>query len=461
MPTINSPATIIALLKRAKTAYQKVKPDPKTKPELRLNDIVKDLQRLQDIVRKKANKGSDKLVKPFNARKRIVLKKLTEHRKSINTTAEKKVDGNTAQLPAFIKALLKITTAVLRLNFATATPDEEKISLEGLEEGNLVELDKLDQLSNEELNNLEREDSDDLPEQVPITTESLTNSLKSIQQTNAQEFLRLSQKLNNAAKLKQQGIQPGMLDKVLRSIREEIDNAAKSTPRVEVNQKQDENGKQDKEEILRPRSTRLPPPKVQPTTSSTPPLQPITTEFLANALKNIEKTNASEFSRLSQKLKNAEKLPEQGVQPGMLDKVLRAIKGEIDNAAKGRLPKAPGESVDRPSQQAVEKNQDFIERKFDRVPQTAKLQGDIQQVDVRINFLEQLVNQVPQQVQENGSDEEQQVLESGGPDAHQTASPQKIPGGLRQKQPVHQAAGLRFQKARRASRHRRARRLSQ
>ena len=231
MPTINSPATIIALLKRAKTAYQKVKPDPKTKPELRYNDIVKDLQRLQDIVRKKANKGSDKLVKPFNARKRIVLKKLTEHRKSINTTAEKKVDGNTAQLPAFIKALLKITTAVLRLNFATATPDEEKISLEGLEEGNLVELDKLDQLSNEELNNLEREDSDDLPEQVPITTESLTNSLKSIQQTNAQEFLRLSQKLNNAAKLKQQGIQPGMLDKVLHSIREEIDNAAKSTPR--------------------------------------------------------------------------------------------------------------------------------------------------------------------------------------------------------------------------------------
>ena len=157
MATINSPSTIIALLKRAKAAYQPAKPEPKSKPELRHSDITKDLQRLQEIVHKKAGPDGAKLAGPFNARKKVLLKKLTEHRKKINSSAEKNEDANKAHLPAFTKALLKITTAVLRLDFASATGDEESANLDGLEEGDLAELDKLDQLSDEDVAALERE----------------------------------------------------------------------------------------------------------------------------------------------------------------------------------------------------------------------------------------------------------------------------------------------------------------
>jgi len=47
---------------------------------------------------KSSGPGGGKLVKPFNARKKILLKKLTEHRKKLNTTAEKNADPNKGQL---------------------------------------------------------------------------------------------------------------------------------------------------------------------------------------------------------------------------------------------------------------------------------------------------------------------------------------------------------------------------
>jgi hypothetical protein len=164
MAAIQSPATILALLKKARAAYQKAKPDLKSKPEQRHKEITKDLQRLRVMVRKKGTPEGARLVRPFKARKKILLKKLTEHRKKLNSAAEKNTDGNKAQLPAFAKALLRITTAVLRLDFALATADEEPANLEALEEGDPAELDRLDQLSDEEMAALEQEDDAALPE---------------------------------------------------------------------------------------------------------------------------------------------------------------------------------------------------------------------------------------------------------------------------------------------------------
>jgi hypothetical protein len=165
MPGIQNPATILNLLKRAKTVYQKEDPDPKDKPELRHKEIVKDLQRLRQLARLKGGPDSAKLAKPFAARKRILLKKLTDHRKKINSTAEKKEDPNKAQLPAYLKALLKLTKALLALEFASATADEEAdINLDRLEEGDPAALDELDAVSDADLADLEQADAAELPE---------------------------------------------------------------------------------------------------------------------------------------------------------------------------------------------------------------------------------------------------------------------------------------------------------
>jgi hypothetical protein len=165
MPSIQSPATILALLKKARAAYQKKEADPKAKAELRHKEIVTGLQRLRQLARLKAD-GPDgaRLAKPFAARKKILLKKLTEHRKKLNG-AEKNADPNKAQLAAFTKALLKITNAVLRLDFATATADEEEgFNLDRLEEGDPAALDRLDALSDADVQALEQQDEGELAE---------------------------------------------------------------------------------------------------------------------------------------------------------------------------------------------------------------------------------------------------------------------------------------------------------
>jgi hypothetical protein len=166
MPAIQSPTTLLALLKRATATYHKKEPDPKSKAQLRQVEIVKGIRRLREMARQKA-RGPEgaRLVKPFNARKKILLKKLTEHRKKLNSAAEKNADPNKTQLPAYLKALVKLTTALLRLQFANVTADEEtNVNLDGLEEGDQAELDKLDQLDDAELAALEQEDSAELAE---------------------------------------------------------------------------------------------------------------------------------------------------------------------------------------------------------------------------------------------------------------------------------------------------------
>ncbi len=155
-----SPTTILNFLKTAKTAYQKAKPDPKSKPELRHKEIVKDLQRLKVMAAKKASgEAPAKLAKPFEARKRLLLKKITAHRKSLNSGAEQNKDPNKAQLTAYIKKLLKLTVAVLGLEFATVTTAPDALDLNTLEEGNQAELDRLDALSDDEARALESEDN--------------------------------------------------------------------------------------------------------------------------------------------------------------------------------------------------------------------------------------------------------------------------------------------------------------
>jgi hypothetical protein len=165
MASIQSPATVAILLKKAKGAYQKAKPDAKSKAEARHTAIVKDLQRMREMARKKTGPDGPKLVKPFNARRQILLKKLTEHRKKLNSPTEKNADPNKGTLPAFTKALIKLTQAVLMLDFNTVTAEEESnIALDGLEEGDLAALDALDAISESDLAALEKTDNADLPE---------------------------------------------------------------------------------------------------------------------------------------------------------------------------------------------------------------------------------------------------------------------------------------------------------
>ena len=160
MPSIQSPATILALLKKAKTAYQKKEPDPKDKPELRHKEIVAGLQRLRELAQKKtAGANGAALAGPFSARQKILLKLLTEHRKKLNGT-DKNADPNKAQLPAYVKALLKLTNALLGLEFARVTAAEEAgINLEELEEGDPAVLDGLDSLNAADLKALEQQDA--------------------------------------------------------------------------------------------------------------------------------------------------------------------------------------------------------------------------------------------------------------------------------------------------------------
>jgi hypothetical protein len=165
MANIQNPATVITLLKNAKGIYQKVKPDAKGKPELRYKAIVKDLQRLLEIAREKSETGGAKLVKPFNARKKILLQKLTEHRKKINSAPEKNADFNKGQLYGFTKALVKCTLAILHLDFNTLKAEEETgVNLADLPEGDPAAINALDALSAADLAALEQEDNAELPE---------------------------------------------------------------------------------------------------------------------------------------------------------------------------------------------------------------------------------------------------------------------------------------------------------
>jgi hypothetical protein len=164
MATPQSPATVLALLKRAKTGYQKKSPDAKSKAETRHKEIIKDLQRLRVMARQKASGAN--LAKPFAARKKLVLKKITEYRKLINTAKEKDADPNKAQLQTYTKALLKLTRVVFGLDYARATAAEEPASLDHIEEGDVGELDALDKVSDEELRALEAEDSAEIPEET-------------------------------------------------------------------------------------------------------------------------------------------------------------------------------------------------------------------------------------------------------------------------------------------------------
>jgi hypothetical protein len=161
--SIKNPATFLLLLKKAKTVYDKKPPDPKSKPEVRHKEIVKDLQRLQELARKKAT--APNAAKPFAARKRILLKKLAEHRKKLNSPAEKNENENKAQLPAYLKALLRLSAALNLLDYASLSDGEEgDVNLDTLPEGNPAELDALDNLSEAELAALEKEDSAELLE---------------------------------------------------------------------------------------------------------------------------------------------------------------------------------------------------------------------------------------------------------------------------------------------------------
>jgi hypothetical protein len=164
MATPQSPVTILKLLKKARDGYQKSKPKPGSKPELRHKEIVKGLQRLREMARKKGTPDGVKLARPFASRKKILLKQLTEHRKKLNTPSERKDDPNQAQLPAYLKRLLKTTQAVLKLDFATMTAADEAVDLDRMEEGDPRELDALDNLSDAELRELEQSDDAVLPE---------------------------------------------------------------------------------------------------------------------------------------------------------------------------------------------------------------------------------------------------------------------------------------------------------
>jgi hypothetical protein len=164
MAAIQSPATILTLFKKAKTTYQKKPPDPKSKPELRHQEIVKDLGRLRQMAQKKDTAGPA-LAKPFAARKKLLLKKMAEHRRKLDAAKEKDQDANKSQLPAYLKAMNRLTVAVLKLDYATVTAAEEtNIHLDGLEEGDPAELAGLENLSADDLRALEQEDSATLPE---------------------------------------------------------------------------------------------------------------------------------------------------------------------------------------------------------------------------------------------------------------------------------------------------------
>src|SRR5262249_50077770 len=123
MAAIQSPTTILTLFKKAKTTYQKKPPDPKSKPELRHQEIVKDLRRLRQMAQKKGTAGPA-MAKPFAARKKLLLKKMAEHRRKLNAAKEKDQDANKAQLPAYLKAMNRLTVAVLKLDYATVTAAE-------------------------------------------------------------------------------------------------------------------------------------------------------------------------------------------------------------------------------------------------------------------------------------------------------------------------------------------------
>jgi hypothetical protein len=161
MATVKSPATILRLLNRAKTTYQKEKPDANSAPEKRHKPIVDGLKRLTEMARKKAS-GAD-LRKPFLARKRLLLKGMTEHRKKLSSSGEKAADANKAQLPAYLKALIRLTRGVLALDWPTVIEGEEEVNLDALEEGNVAELDSLDQISDADLKELEAQDIDQRP----------------------------------------------------------------------------------------------------------------------------------------------------------------------------------------------------------------------------------------------------------------------------------------------------------
>ncbi len=134
MATINSPGTLFNMLKKAKAAYQKKKPDPDSEPELRHKKIVEDLKRLREYARREASGAN--LDQQFRERKKALLKKLKEHYQKIKKAKDK--DENKERLPRYLKILGIITLAVRRLQYRTleyaenADPDIDRLPDEDL-----------------------------------------------------------------------------------------------------------------------------------------------------------------------------------------------------------------------------------------------------------------------------------------------------------------------------------------
>jgi hypothetical protein len=157
------------MLKTAKTKYQRTAPDLKRRPALKAPEerhanIDKDMRRLRAMAQKKG--GGANLAKQFNARRRILLKRLTEHRKKLNSPSEKENDPNAGYVPNYIKQLLKIQRALAEMDYPSLqAAEEEDVSLDAMPEGNVSEMDQLGQLSDDEMRTFEQEDSGELAEE--------------------------------------------------------------------------------------------------------------------------------------------------------------------------------------------------------------------------------------------------------------------------------------------------------
>src|SRR5260370_7746923 len=82
--------------------------------------------------------GGANLAKAFPSRKRLLLKRLTEHRKKLNSPSEKENDPNAGYVPAYIKQLLKIQRALAEMDYASLQPaEEDDVSLDAMPDANL------------------------------------------------------------------------------------------------------------------------------------------------------------------------------------------------------------------------------------------------------------------------------------------------------------------------------------
>jgi hypothetical protein len=119
-----TPASIITMLRKAKTTYQKTKPDPKSTAEVRHTQLVNDLKKLRDLARKGAS-GDEGGEKPFNAKRKELVKRLKEHWRKLKT--EKNDDPNKGQVDKYRMVLGLLTLKVKALEYRTVqeTGDEE------------------------------------------------------------------------------------------------------------------------------------------------------------------------------------------------------------------------------------------------------------------------------------------------------------------------------------------------